>query len=131
MKKLTILFGLFVLLFFASCKDKSVSKEIQVLPPQEFHDATSGNDVQLLDVRTAKEFEEGHLEHSVNIDVLEDDFTEKVKDLDKEQPIYLYCRSGKRSANASSILKDMGFKEIYDMEGGYLKWESEDIEAKN
>lgn len=131
MKKLTILLGLSMLLFFASCKDKSDTKEIQVLPPQEFHDATAGNDVQLLDVRTAKEFEEGHLEHAKNIDVLEDDFSEKTKTLDKDQPVYLYCRSGNRSAKASSILKDMGFKEIYDMEGGYLKWESEDMQAKN
>ena len=130
MKKLTILFGLFVLLFFASCKDKSVSKEIQVLPPQEFHDATAGNDVQLLDVRTAKEFEEGHLEHSVNIDVLEDDFSEKVKGLDKEQPVYLYCRSGKRSAAAAKKMKDLGFKEIYDMDGGYLNWESQRFETE-
>lgn len=148
MKKSTILFGISMLLFFASCKDKSVTKEeqalppqeiqdatagkdIQVLPPQEFHDATSGKDVQLLDVRTAEEFGDGHVAHAVNIDVLQDDFSDKVKDLNKEQPVYLYCRSGKRSAKASSILKDMGFKEIYDMEGGYLQWESENIQAKN
>lgn len=148
MKKLTILFGLSILLFFASCKDRSVSKEvktlpqnevqiestgkeIQILPPQEFHDATAGNNVQLLDVRTAEEFKEGHLDHAVNIDVLKDDFSEKAKTLDKDQPLYLYCRSGNRSAKASTILKDMGFKEIYDMEGGYLKWESENMQAQN
>lgn len=148
MKNLTILSGLSMLLFFASCKDKSVTKEeqvfpaqeihdatagneIKILPPQEFHDAIAGKDVQLLDVRTAKEFEEGHVEHSVNIDVLEDDFSEKVKSLNPEKPVYVYCRSGNRSQKASAILNGLGFKEIYDMEGGYLLWESEDIESKN
>ncbi len=130
MKKLTILFGLSMLLFFTSCKDKSVSDGIQVLAPQEFHDATAGNDVQLLDVRTAEEFGDGHVERAVNIDVLKDDFSEKAKSLDPDKPVYVYCRSGKRSAKASSILKDMGFNEIYDMEGGYLKWESEDMQAQ-
>lgn len=131
MRNLIIFLGLSILLFFASCKDKSGTKEIQILSPQEFHDATAGNDLQLLDVRTAKEFKDGHLENARNIDVLEDDFSEKVKTLDKEKPLYLYCRSGNRSAKATSILKDMGFREIYDMEGGFLKWNSEGLESEH
>lgn len=131
MRNLIIFLGLSILLFFGSCKDKSDTKEIQILPPQEFHDATAGNDIQLLDVRTAEEFSEGHLENAKNIDVLEDDFSEKVETLDKEKPLYLYCRSGNRSSKASAILKDKGFKEIYDMEGGFLKWSSEGLDSEN
>ena len=131
MKKLTILFGLIILLFFASCNEKSVSQEIQVLNPQAFHDATAGKDVQLLDVRTAKEFAEGHVSNAVNVDVLQDNFSEKVKDLNPAKPVYVYCRSGNRSAKATAILMGLGFKEIYDMEGGYLKWESDSIDVKN
>jgi len=131
MKNLIILFGLTMLLILGSCKDKDANKEIVILSPQEFYDATAQKDLQLLDVRTSKEFEEGHLEDAVNIDVLEDDFSAKAESLDKEQPVYLYCRSGNRSAKASAILTDLGFKEIYDMQGGYLQWESEDIEANN
>lgn len=131
MKRFTILFGLAILLFFASCKEKSVSQEIQVLAPQEFHDATAGKNVQLLDVRTAQEFGEGHVANAVNVDVLEDDFSEKVKGLNPEKPVYVYCRSGKRSAKATAILEGLGFKEIYDMEGGYLQWENDGIDAKN
>lgn len=134
MKKSTILFGLATLLILAgACKNKDTEGQIEVIPPQEFHDATAGNNVQLLDVRTAEEFKEGHLEHALNIDVLQDDFSEKAKtlDLDKEKPLYLYCRSGNRSAKASSILKDMGFEKIYDMEGGYLLWSSEGLQSKN
>ncbi|MGO3182607.1 MAG: rhodanese-like domain-containing protein [Aequorivita sp.] len=135
MKKLIILFGFSMLLLFtAACKNKSEDKVedkgIEILPPQEFHDATAGNNVQLLDVRTPEEFVEGHVANAKNIDVLEDDFNEKVKNLDKDQPVYLYCRSGNRSTKASSILKDMGFKEIYDMKGGFLLWSSEGLESQ-
>lgn len=131
MKNLIILFGLSALLLLASCKDKSDARIITVLPTQEFHDATAGNKVQLLDVRTPEEFKDGHVTNAININVLEDDFTSKAETFDKQKPVYLYCRSGKRSAKASAILKDLGFKEIYDMEGGFLSWEDEGLEAQN
>lgn len=131
MKNTAILFGLTILLIFSACKDKSVAQEIVVLSPQEFYDATANKNIQLLDVRTSKEFGEGHLENATNVDVLEDDFSAKVKDLNHDQPVYVYCRSGKRSEKASSILKGLGFKEVYDMEGGYLQWESDGFQAKN
>lgn len=128
MKKLSILFGLTIILFFTACKEKTVAQEIKVLTTQEFHDVTAGKEVQLVDVRTPAEFEEGHLENALNINVSETNFITEVEKLDLDKPIYLYCRSGKRSAKAASILKDIGFKEIYDMSGGYLQWESDMIQ---
>lgn len=130
MKKITILFGLTALLFLNACKNKNESLEIQVLAPQEFHDATAGNNVQLLDVRTSKEFQEGHVANAINMDVLEESFSSKVEVLDPDKPVYLYCRSGKRSAKASAILNDLGFKEVYDMEGGFLNWESKGLQSQ-
>lgn len=127
MKNISILFGLTVLLFFAACKDKTVAEEIKVLPPQEFHDAVVNKDVQLLDVRTPEEFAEGHLKDAENINVLEDDFISEVEKLDPEKPIYVYCRSGKRSAKAAQILKEKGFKEIRDLQGGFLEWEAQGL----
>ncbi|MCB0464505.1 MAG: rhodanese-like domain-containing protein [Aequorivita sp.] len=132
MKKLSILFGLTVILFFTACKDKSVAQQINVLTPQEFHDALAGKkDAQLVDVRTPEEFAEGHLENAQNINVLETNFITEAEKLNLEKPIYIYCRSGKRSAKAALILKDVGFKEIYDMKGGYLHWEEEGLQSKN
>lgn len=131
MKKLSILFGLTIILFFTACKDNSVAQEIQGLTPQEFHDVMEGKkDVQLVDVRTPEEFAEGHIENALNINVSETDFITEVEKLDLDKPIYLYCRSGKRSAKAAEIMKEMGFKEIYDMEGGFLNWESQGLQAK-
>ena len=132
MKKATFLFGLTLVLFFTACKDKSIAQEIQVLTPQEFHDSIiKENDIQLIDARTDAEFEEGHLQDAKNIDVLESNFITEAEKLNVEKPVYVYCRSGKRSAKAALILKDLGFKEIYDMQGGYLQWESEGFQNKN
>lgn len=132
MKKAVILFALTTVLFFTACKENSIAQEIKVLTPTKFHDAMAKNkDIQIVDARTEAEFEEGHLQNALNIDVLETDFITKAEKLDLEKPVYIYCRSGKRSTKAALILKDAGFKEIYDMQGGYLLWESEGLVNKN
>lgn len=131
MKNTAILLGLTVILFFTACKDKSIAQEIKLLTPQEFREATADKNVQLLDVRTPEEFKLGHLETAKNINVLDSTFADKAKILDANEPIYIYCRSGHRSAKAALILKDLGFKEINDMQGGYLNWESADIEDED
>lgn len=77
---------------------------------------------QLLDVRTPEEFTAGHLEKSTNINWLGDNFVEETKTLDKNKAVYVYCRSGKRSLKAAEKLSELGFKNIYNLDGGYLKW---------
>lgn len=124
MKNTAILLGLTMILFFTACKDKVIAQEIKILTPQEFREATANKDVQLLDVRTPEEFEKGHLEAAENINVLDSTFASKAEKLNIKEPIYIYCRSGNRSAKAALILKDLGFKDINDMQGGYLHWES-------
>ncbi|CAM3304548.1 rhodanese-like domain-containing protein [Aequorivita lipolytica] len=131
MKKLVLMFGLTALLFFTACKETSTAQEITVIAPEEVYNAvTNSENLQLVDVRTQEEFGEDHLRTAQNICVTDDDFKEKVAKLDKEEPVYLYCRSGKRSAKAAQIMKEMGFKEIYDMEGGFLNWESQGLQNK-
>ncbi len=122
--------ALVFLVFFTACKD--TSSDIKVITPQEVKEAVYDNGShQLIDVRTLEEFKEGHLKNAQNICVTDDDFVENIQKLDKDKPVYLYCRSGKRSARAAAILKDLGFKEIYDMDGGYLNWESQRFETEN
>ena len=82
----------------------------------------SNYDIQLVDVRTPKEYNDGHIENAKLIDFLSEDFKIKIQELEKEKPIYLYCRSGRRSGKASKILTDLGFAEIVDLKGGYLAW---------
>ena len=89
-------------------------KEVQTVSPQDVYDAVynkSNTSLQLVDVRTAEEYSVAHLKDAQNICVTEADFQEKGKTLDKDKPVYVYCRSGGRSARAEKILAEMGFTE--------------------
>ncbi len=76
----------------------------------------------ILDVRTAEEFLQGHLANAVQVDYYKSDFRDKVSKLDKTKPIFVYCLAGGRSSSAVSIMSELGFKEIYNLEGGYRSW---------
>ncbi|WP_425592544.1 rhodanese-like domain-containing protein [Croceibacter atlanticus] len=96
---------------------------IKILTASEFNEGINNNDVQLVDVRTAKEFNDGAIKNALNIDFFQQEiFNEEFGKLNKEQPVYLYCRSGNRSHQAALKLEAMGFKEIYDLKGGYMGW---------
>ena len=80
---------------------------------------------QLVDVRTIEEYLRGHLKKSANLNFNDDNFEDLVKvKLDKNRPVFVYCFSGRRSADAATFLRDLGFKEVYDMAGGFAKWTS-------
>ena len=77
---------------------------------------------QLLDVRTPEEFAEGHIGEAMNIDWKADGFAEKAQaQLATERPVMVYCRSGRRSAEAAAVLEKLGFK-TYNLKGGILAW---------
>ena len=76
---------------------------------------------QLVDVRTPEEFKENHLPTAINIDWRGEGFSEKAQKLDKARPVLVYCRSGRRSAEAAATLDGIGFK-TYNMKGGILAW---------
>jgi rhodanese-related sulfurtransferase len=78
--------------------------------------------VQLVDVRTPQEVAQGHLPNAVNINIADADFQAKMSKLDKSKPIAVYCGVGGRSGRAAKMLTDMGFKKIYDMQGGMTAW---------
>ena len=131
MKKLIFILAL-ISLICVGCKNETATEIITVISPQEVYDAVYNSEkVQLIDVRTQDEFSEGHISSSQNVCVTDDDFKEKAAKLNKDQPVYVYCKSGGRSARAAKILKDMGFKEIYDMQGGITNWESKGLPQNN
>lgn len=97
-------------------------QEFKSLSVQEFEKAIADTAVFRLDVRTAEEYEAGHIENAVNIDVLKDDFeSNALKLLPKDRTIALYCRSGKRSKKAAEILVKKGFK-VIELSTGFNGW---------
>jgi len=118
---------LFLITSLVACKEQT-SQVVKVVDVTIFKKGLTKKDVQLIDVRTPAEFKEGYIENAILIDFKAENFKTKVQELDKNKPVYLYCRSGKRSASASTILKDLGFKEIVDLEGGYLAWSKKIME---
>lgn len=75
------------------------------------------DDLQIIDVRTPAEFEAGHLTAAQLIDVQDRSFVEHLEPLDRDAAYVVYCRSGNRSAQAVSIMRDLGFTELYDAGG--------------
>lgn len=95
---------------------------ITVLDKADFKKAISKK-VQLVDVRTPKEYADGYIKDAVNIDFFNQNaFENEFNKLKKDEPIYIYCRSGNRSQKAARKLDSLGFKKIYDLRGGYMNW---------
>lgn len=85
------------------------------------------NKIQLVDVRTAKEYDTKHIDKSVNIDWNQkENFAAETAKLNKKKPVYIYCQSGGRSVKAAKQLAEQGF-EVFEIEGGVLKWQSNDL----
>lgn len=83
-------------------------------------------DAVILDVRTEEEVEEGYIPKAKNIDIYKGQgFINEVEKLDKSKNYYIYCRSGKRSSQACTLLDQMGFNETYNLLGGFSEWEGD------
>ena len=76
----------------------------------------------VIDVRTPEEAAEGKIANALVIDVRNSNFEKEVSKLDKSKDYLVYCRSGARSSKATSIMKNLGFTSVANMEVGYLSW---------
>ena len=126
---------LFVLIAFIalnySCKEKEVAtSQIEVISPEEMQEISQIEGVQLVDVRTPEEYDEGYIEGFQNIDFFSNTFSQEIEKLDKSKPVIVYCRTGRRSADCAKQLEEKGFVKIYDLEGGIAKWEFEGFDVK-
>jgi rhodanese-related sulfurtransferase len=83
-------------------------------------DAPTG--LVVLDIRTPQEFNAGALPDAVNIDFYEADFRNRLANLDKDVPYVMYCNSGNRSATAADLMEELGFTEVYEIDGGIQAW---------
>ncbi len=115
----------FILLAVALTISCSQGQNQSVLAPQAFADKVkTAPDGALIDVRTAEEYATGHLAGAKNIDWNGGHFQHMVMSLDKNKPVFVYCLKGGRSASAAEAMRSMGFKEVYELEGGIEKWQA-------
>ena len=92
-----------------------------------FAELIADSNVVILDVRKVDEFAEGHIKGAILIDQFQSDFVEQAKaKLPKDKTIAVYCRSGRRSANAAGKLADIGYKCV-NLKGGILAWKKADM----
>ncbi len=96
------------------------------ISPQEFQKLIGENSI-VLDVRTADEYNAGHLEGAVNIDFFSTNFMDEVLKLDKSKILLIHCASGGRSSKAMSQLSGKGFNYLYNMLGGFGAWKQSNL----
>ena len=105
-----------------SCKNEE-PKGITVVDKAFLKREVIGKNVQLIDVRTPEEFNSGHIDDAINLNIIDSDsFLKQMESLKKDEPVYLYCKMGGRSNRAAQLLKENGFTDIYDYSGGYNDW---------
>lgn len=129
MKQITYFSSIILIaLFMASCTngqnkttDGGIAKNVKV---EEF--STHLGDAQILDVRTPAEWNEGIIEGAVLNNIYEAGFEQQLQKLDKEKPVAVYCAVGGRSGQAMDKMKQLGFKEVYNLNGGMDAWKGAD-----
>ena len=100
-----------------------LKNQLNNLPPKAFKTALENQTESILiDCRTLKEFETGHLSNAVNMDYLGEGFYDQMERLDLEKSYLIYCRSGRRSTRTCTLMKNAGFKNIYNLDGGLKEW---------
>ncbi|TWO34321.1 rhodanese-like domain-containing protein [Seonamhaeicola sediminis] len=115
-----LIIGFLVFAAFLACNNTSQSKAL--ISAEEMKTMIEKETPLLIDVRTPKEFEEGHIKNAKNIDFYSETFKEEMAKLDPNETLLLYCRSGGRSGKTAKILQEIGFKKVYDLEGGIIEW---------
>ena len=101
---------------------QKMTRVYEDLHHEEFQRKLSENkSAVLIDVRTSEEFETVRIPDSINIDVMDYSFTERISELDKSKTYFVYCRSGGRSRQACTVMSSHGFA-VYNLSGGIGSW---------
>lgn len=112
-----LLSSLFLTVVIACAQSPSVTT---LLKQEDFIEKIeSDSTAQVLDVRTPEEYAQGHIEGALNINYMDHDFQEKLKQLDFNRPVFVYCAAGGRSGKSCKMMETLGFTIIYDLQGGY------------
>lgn len=117
-------FAAIVFTAFISATSLMSCNKITSVPAETFEQKIALPGIQLVDVRTPEEYNSGHIAGAVNIDINSPDFmSQATRELKKDKPVYVYCRSGKRSKKAGNRLAGEGY-EVVDLDGGITDWKN-------
>lgn len=100
-------------------------EKISTIGIEQWKELYDTRDFVVIDIRTFQEFNLGHIKNSTLVDFYASDFSSQLDQLDKKKKYLIYCRSGSRSSYALSQFKQLGFQEVYDLQGGVLSWKEE------
>jgi thioredoxin len=128
-----ILFSIALIgLLISGCTNRSTESSNTVLSASAFAEKIKAiPSPTIIDVRTPAEFAKGHVKDAVNYDWNGDEFETQIVSLDKSKPVFVYCLSGARSSAAADKMRTEGFKEVYEMQGGLMKWRAENLPEIN
>jgi rhodanese-related sulfurtransferase len=117
MKK--VIASLAVVVLLAGCSSSPSATDLSV---SEFTGKVAEQGIVTLDVRTPGEFNEGHIEGAQLIDFQSGNFENEIAALDKSKTYAVYCRSGNRSGQAVKVMREAGFNNLYNLNGGVIDW---------
>lgn len=128
MKQLFTIGLVTIAILFSSCSNGQMQSTETNLPATRFAEKIKELPIApIVDVRTPVEFAKGHLQNASNIDWNGNDFDQQISMLDKSKPVFVYCLSGGRSSAAANKMRSSGFKEVYELEGGIMKWRAANL----
>lgn len=103
---------------------QQLKREIVNLTPKQFRKAFLDKEMAILvDVRTTQEWNSGSLSNALHIDYLADGFLEKIDKLDRDGSYFIFCRTGRRSLRTTVLMKNWGFTDVQNLDGGLTAWE--------
>ena len=131
MKKSIILFSLFAVLLMNSCTGNNNNGNFNLGAIAFAEKINELPMAPVIDVRTPEEFGNGHLRNAKNIDWNGSDFEAGINSMNKENPVFVYCLSGGRSHSAAEKMRSLGFKTVYELDGGIMKWRGANLPEEN
>ena len=125
-----ILFAVMLTMASVQAEEEQVTAvdKIKVTAAKEY--VTRHDDAIIMDVRTPAEYDMSHITGALNVNVQDDDFESMVAGLDKDKTYLVHCTKnpvGGRSSRALETLQQMGFKNLYSLEGGYIAWQEAEL----
>ena len=127
MKKLFLFLPLFVLLVMNSCSGNAQKGSFNLDAVGFAEKINELPAAPVIDVRTPDEFGNGHLRNAKNMDWNGSDFEAGIGQLNKDNPVFVYCLSGGRSHSAAEKMRSLGFKSVYELDGGIMKWRAANL----